>query len=72
MTSMQDALTDALSHPIDPTVHHAKPPLQKRATRPNPPVSFAWGWGVAGLAVSLLAFGIFRGLKSAPATNYTG
>ena len=69
MTSMQDALTEALSHPIDPDVSRAKRPLQKRV-KTNPAANPAWGWGVAGLAASLLAFGIFRGMKKAQPSSY--
>ncbi len=62
MTSMHDALTDALEHPQE--YHPQRPrPLGKKGERPAVPESWVWGaiGACAGLAVMLYAMHRSRG-----------
>ena len=69
MTSMQDALTEALEHPIaeppgKPKTHgHSKSRGGKSSSSAPPPLV----WGLAGVATSLVGISLYRLLTKSQA-----
>jgi len=60
MTSIQDALTEALEHPItDPPIRR-KGEAKRHADRQAEDASDPYVWAFLGAAGALLAFGIYQ------------
>jgi len=62
MTSMQDALTEALEHPIAKAPGRPKPlrKAKSRGTKTGSQGADSLIWGLAGIAVSVILLGVSR------------